>query len=140
MRNVYVVGIALENAYLNGNGVNQPLGIFTPHANGIPTSRDVNSGHATQITALRALIDCLHSLKAQYWPRVQVVHPPEHPQGSAGRCKGSDGQFLWGPGLNGGQPQMLLGQPIIMSEYAPSSITTDSLRAGVGRLLLVLDR
>ena len=130
MRNVYVVGIALENAYLNGNGVNQPLGIFTPHANGIPTSRDVNSGHATQITA-PALIDCLHSLKAQYWPRVRwFIH--RNILKEVRSLQGSDGQFLWGPGLNGGQPQMLLGQPIIMSEYAPSSITTDSYALALG--------
>ena len=39
---------------------------------------------------------------------------------------------MWGPGLNGGQPQMLLGQPIIMSEYAPSSITTDAYALALG--------
>ena len=130
MRNVYVVGITLENAYLHGNGVNQPLGIFTPHDDGIPTSRDVNSGHATQITA-PALIDCLHSLKAQYWPRARwFVH--RNILKEIRSLQGSDGQFLWGPGLNGMQPQMLLGQPIIMSEYAPSSITTDAYALALG--------
>ena len=122
MRNVYVVGITLENAYLNGDGVNQPLGVFTAHADGVPTSRDTMSGHATQITP-PALIDCLHSLKSQYWGRARwFIH--RNILKEIRSLQGSDGQFLWGPGLNGGAPQMLLGQPIVMSEYAPSSITT----------------
>lgn len=42
-RLVYKNAVPQENAFLNGDGVNKPLGVFTASDDGISTSRDVSN-------------------------------------------------------------------------------------------------
>lgn len=118
-------GEAMEDGYLTGNGAQQPLGVFTASSDGISTSRDVATGSATSITA-DGLVDAKYALKAQYrtgllgavrWlfhrDAVKIIS----------KLKLQDNQYLWQPGLQMGQPDMLLGYPTDESERVPNTYT-----------------
>jgi len=38
--------------------------------------------------------------------------------------KDGNGQYLWQPSNQVGEPDLLLGSPVMMSEYAPNTFTT----------------
>lgn len=118
-------GELMEDGYLTGNGSQQPLGVFTASSDGISTSRDVNTGSATSITA-DGLIDAKYALKAQYrngllgavrWlfhrDAVKIIS----------KLKLSDNQYIWQPGLQAGQADTLLSYPIDESERVPNTYT-----------------
>jgi len=121
-RLAYKFGITEEKAFLLGTGVSQPLGLFVASDNGVPTSRDVVTGSSTSITA-DGLIDALYTLKAQYqktaiWlfhrDAIKIIR----------KLKDTTNQYLWQPGLQGGQPDRILDRPFYMSEYVPNTFTT----------------
>ena len=114
-------------AFVSGNGVNQPLGFLAS-----PTSmagdavrpfgslQYIGSGDAAGFDANPEgrLIDLVHTMKAG------------HRQGAAWvmnsstlshvrKLKTADGAFLWQPGLVEGQPDRLLGYPVIEAEDMP---------------------
>lgn len=117
--------ITLENAFLNGTGVGQPLGVFTASADGIPTSRDISEGNtATAITA-DGLIAAKYAIKQQYRNRNTLrwlFHRDVVKE--IAKLKDNDGQYLWRPGIVENEPDRLLNIPIDESEYAPSTMTT----------------
>lgn len=123
-RLAYKYAVPQENAFLNGNGVNQPLGVFTASANGVPTTRDVVSGHATQITA-DGLRNVKYSLKAPYRVRARWLF---HRDGLShiSKLKDGEGRYIWQPGLAVADPDRILGLPVDESEYAPSTFTENS--------------
>lgn len=131
-RLAYKFALAQEKAFLTGNGAQQPLGLFTASADGIPTSRDVQTGSATDITA-DGLIDALYGLKAQYQRNATFVVSRELIK-RARKLKGSDNNYLWQPGLQGGQPSTILDRPYFMSEFCPSTFTTGLYVGLVGDL------
>lgn len=117
----YKFGITEEKAYLTGSGSGQPLGIFTANANGISTSRDKAFAATTAFDA-DALIDTYYHVKGPY--RNTGVWG-FHRDGirEIRQLKGSDNNYLWQPGLRGGEPDTLLGRPIYESEYIPNTYT-----------------
>lgn len=122
-RLAYKFSIAQENAYLNGSGDGQPLGIFTAHADGINTDRDVSTGNtATAITA-DGLREAKYSLKAQYRDKARWTF---HRDGvkMVSKLKDGEGQYLWRPGVTLGDPDVLLGHAVDESEYVPNTFTT----------------
>lgn len=121
-RLAYKVALPQEKGYLTGHGVNQPLGVFTASADGVPTSRDVQTGSATDFTA-DGLILAKYTLKPQYWPKARWLL---HRDGvrRIRQLKGSDNNYLWQPGLSGGQPDQILNSPYDVSEFAPNTFTT----------------
>ena len=123
-RLAYKFAVAQENAMLNGSGANQPLGIFTAHEDGIPTGRDVNSGATDGITA-DSLIDLQHKVKAAYWRNSKFLFHRDI-VALIRKLKDGDNQYLWQPGLAPGNPGMILGFEYIMSEFAPSTVSTNS--------------
>lgn len=112
---------ALENAYMTGDGAQQPLGIFVASDHGVPTSRDVTASSATAFTA-DDLINLLYNLKPQYQKNATGVFHRDAVK-MARKLKDGSGQYLWQPGLSD-QPSTILGRPYVMSEYAPSTFTT----------------
>jgi HK97 family phage major capsid protein len=124
----YKFAITQEKGFLVGNGVNQPLGVFTPSPLGISTGRDVATGNeATKIT-MTGLINAKYTLKGAYWPRAKwLFHRDAVKQiallrddaGGAGT-----GQYLWMPSVREGEPDSLLGRPMMVSEYTPNTFTT----------------
>lgn len=123
-RLAYKMAVPQENNYMNGSGAGQPLGVFTASANGIPTSRDSNSGHATQVTA-DGIISMKYALKSQYWPRARWTFHRDT-MSKIAKLKDGNGQYMWQPSMRDGEPDRLRGFPIDVSEYAPNTFTENS--------------
>lgn len=124
-RLAYKVSIAHEKAFMTGSGANQPLGLFTPSAQGISTGRDVSTGNTTTAIGADNLIEMTYTLKGQYLGRPStrwIFHRLALKQ--IRKLKDGNGQYLWIAGLTAGQPDTILGIPIINSEFAPSTFTT----------------
>lgn len=123
-RLAYKFAISQEKAFLLGTGAQQPLGLFVANANGVPTSRDVDTGSSTSIT-MDGLINAKYSLKAPYW-NAQTTGWLLHRDAVKIIAKLKDGQnqYLWQPSVQAGQPDRLLSFPIYMSEYVPNTFTT----------------
>lgn len=125
----YKFGVTLEKAYMIGVGTTAPLGIFTPSTDGIPTSRDVNCGMKDDENNLfisaDGLIDVKYALKSAYWKKaVWVLHP--YVVREIRKLKTGLGTYVWQPGLTATQPDTLLDSPMVISEYAPNSLTEDA--------------
>jgi HK97 family phage major capsid protein len=134
----YGLGIAQEQAYLTGNGANQPLGVFTPSTSGIDVSRDVVTGSTTGFVATTAtvsgadcLINALYTLKAQYQSKAAwIFHRTVVAQ--IRQLKDLYGQYIWAPGISPGEPDRILNRSFYMSEYAPNTLTTGKYIGIVG--------
>lgn len=114
-------------AFVGGNGINQPLGflgsaksLVSDATRPFGTMQYLASGNATGLNANpeSKMIDMMHSLRAGYRQGASWV------MNSATlavirKLKTSDGAFLWQPGLIEGQPDRLLGYPIVEAENMP---------------------
>lgn len=119
----YKFAITQEKAFLTGSGAAQPLGVFTASANGISTSRDVSTGNTTSSMTTDGLLEAKYSLKGQYWMSAQWLFHRDGVKQIA-KLKDGEGQYLWRESVRAGEPDMLLGRPVNMSEYAPNTFTT----------------
>ena len=122
-RLAYKFAVSEEKGFMTGNGVDKPLGIFTASADGVPTSRDVSAGNDATSIKMNGLIAAKYSLKAQYQAVARwLFHRDAMKQIS--QLVDGNGQYLWQPSLQVGQPDRLLALPIMMSEYVPNTFTT----------------
>lgn len=122
----YKHGIAQENAFLNGTGAGQPLGLFTASDAGVPTSRDVSTGNTATAPTLEGLRNAIYAVKAQYRRNSGWLFHREVLKVIAA-LKDGNGRFLWEPDNRMeqiGAIGTLLGYPVYESEYAPSVLTT----------------
>lgn len=106
---------AEETAYVAGNGSGKPTGVTTQ------ASAGVTAAGAAAITS-DELIDLYHSLKPGYRGRANWLMK----DGTAKlirKLKDGDSQYLWQPGLQAGQPDMLLGRPVQISDGMPAATT-----------------
>lgn len=122
-RLAYKSAVVQENAFLNGSGAAQPLGVFTANANGISTGRDVSTGNTSTSMTFDGLKAAKWSIKSQYHPRLQWIF---HRDGGAqiDKLKDGNGQYIWQPSVVAGQQDRLLSIPVNISEYAPATFTT----------------
>jgi len=122
-RLAYKFAVTEENAFLNGTGANQPLGVFVASANGIATGRDVSTGNETTSIKFDGLYEAKYALKQQYWPKARWLF---HRDGVKQIAKLKDGEtrYIWSESQRVGEPDRLLGLPAFMSEYAPNTFTT----------------
>ena len=122
-RLAYVFATTMENAYLNGDGLQKPLGIFTASADGINTDRDVSTGNTTTSIKADGLIEAKYTLKTPYLRNARwVFHRDALKQ--IRKLKDGDGQYLWQPGITSDRVDNILGVPVITSEYCPNTFTT----------------
>lgn len=128
-RLAYKFAITQEKAFLTGDGVQKPLGLFIASAgNGISTARDIQTGLATGFTA-DGMINAKYFLKPNYWPNARWIFHRFGIQ-RIRQLKDTNGQYLWNPGgigqasIETGAPDLILGLPYAVSEYAPSTFTT----------------
>ncbi len=114
-------------AFVNGTGVDQPLGFLMANqstaddgARTFGSVQYVGSGNASGFdTAPEAkLIDLVQTLKASHRQGASWVMNSST-MAAVRKLKTSDGAFLWQPGLIEGQPDRLLGYPIIEAEDMP---------------------
>jgi len=121
-RLAYKLASTMESAYMTGNGMQRPLGIFTASADGIPTSRDVSTGNTTTTITADGLINAKYSLKQAYWAGAEWIFHRDAVKMLA-KLKDGEGQYLWRESVRDGEPDMLLGRPVNMSEFAPNTFT-----------------
>lgn len=121
-RLAYKFAVVAENAYLNGSGANQPLGVFTASAQGISTSRDVSTGNTATSIQFGGLKEAKWTLKGQYWPRARWIFHRDALKQIDKLVDGS-GAYIWQPSTQVGNPDRLLGFPFLASEYAPNTFT-----------------
>lgn len=122
-RLAYKFAVTQEQAYLTGSGAGQPLGVFTASNDGISTGRDVSTGNTTTAIAFDGLINAKYTLKGQYWRNARWCFHRDAVKQIA-KLKDGDGQYLWQPAVRLGQPELILGVPFDVSEYAPNTFTT----------------
>lgn len=121
-RMAYKFAVTQEKAFLTGTGAQQPLGLFTASANGISTGRDVSNANTTTAITFDGLINAKYSLKGNYWAAAQwLFHRDALKQIT--KLKDGEGQYIWRPSVQIGEPDMILGHPINMSEHVPSTFT-----------------
>jgi len=118
----YKFAVTAEKAYMTGNGAGKPLGLFTASADGINTDRDVSTGNTTTGIGEDNLLEVKYALKAQYWARARWLFSREAVKQIA-KLKDNDGKFLWEQSMQAGQPDRLLGFPVLMSEFVPNTFT-----------------
>ncbi len=115
-------GITEENAFLTGDGADQPLGVFTASANGISTARDVASTGAAPAFDANDFSDLLMSLKAQYQARSTFLMHRDAVK-KVMQLTDANGVYIWQPGLKDGSPNTILARPLVMSENVPNTFT-----------------
>ena len=122
-RMAYKFGVTLEKAYLSGSGAGQPLGLFTASAQGINTDRDVSTGNSTTAIGADNLYETFYAVKSQYQSRGRWLLSRTAIK-QIRKLKDGNGNYLWQPGLAGGQPATILERPYLVSEYVPSTFTS----------------
>lgn len=114
-------------AFVKGTGTNQPEGFLNTAkattddaARAFGAVQYIGTGSATGLgTAFEIkLIDLVHTLKAGHRQGAAFVMNATT-LASVRKLKTSDGAFLWQPGLVEGQPDRLLGYPVIEAEDMP---------------------
>ncbi len=108
------VGDAEEAAFINGDGAGKPIGML--HAT-FGAGIGVTAAGAAAITA-EELIDLVYSLKAPYRKRAKFLFNDQTIK-ALRKLKDDNGQFLWQPGLQAGQPNTLLGYNYETSAHMP---------------------
>ena len=122
-RLTYKFGISEEKGFLTGTGAQQPLGVFTASADGIPTGRDVSIGNTTNEIRFDGLIEAKFTLKGQYWSRARWAwHRDALKQIT--RLKDGEGQYIWRESARVGEPDRILGLGYDISEYVPNTFTS----------------
>lgn len=127
----YKFGVTMEKAYMTGDGVQKPLGLFTASANGISTGRDVSSQNGTTAPTFNGLTNAKYSLKAGYQTRSRWLFHRDCVKEIA-KITDGQGQYIWQPSKKDGDPDTLLGRPLYMSEYCPNTLTTGQYVGMIG--------
>lgn len=118
-----VKGELEENAYMTGNGAQKPLGLFTASSDGISTSRDVSTGNTTTSMTFDGLKSAKYTLKGQYWGAASWIMHRDGMQQIA-KLKDGNGRYLLQDSVVQGEPDRLIGFPVLLSEFAPNTFTT----------------
>jgi HK97 family phage major capsid protein len=114
-----------ENAFMTGNGLGKPLGVFTASTDGISTARDVSTDNTTTAVTADGLINAKFALKEAYMrsPNLRWIFHRDTVK-MIRKLKDNNGQYIWQPGLASDKPDTILDIPFIMSEFAPHTFTT----------------
>lgn len=113
-----------ENAYLNGSGASEPLGVFTASSNGISTGRDVSTGNTATAIAADNLKEVKYTLKSQYWAGAEWIFHRDAVKQIA-KLKDGEGRYLWQPSIQAGQPDRLESFAVNVSELAPNTFSAN---------------
>lgn len=105
------VGNKEEEAFITGDGNNKPTGLVGSAQVGH------TAGSASAITG-DDLIDLFHSLKRPYRQRATWLLNDSTVK-AVRKLKDDNGQYIWQPGLQAGQPDRILTRPVEVSEHVP---------------------
>lgn len=106
---------AEEDAFINGTGTGQPLGILAATGG---ADVGVTAKSATAITA-DELIDLIYSLKRPYRKSAAFLLN-DQTLAAIRKLKDNYGQYLWQPSLQAGEPDRILGYAAYTSPYFPA--------------------
>ena len=121
-----------ETAMLSGDGSGKPLGIFTASNDGIPTTQDVNTGSTTNIT-YPGLCDMIGKLADMYLVSGQcywVCHRDFLTK--CWKLADTTGQPILKTDPNGDFFYTLMGYPVMRSDFAPNTFTSNQYVAVFG--------
>ena len=108
------IGNKEEDAFFNGDGAGKPLGILAATGG---AQVGVTAASATAVTA-DEIIDLFYSLEAPY--RKNAIWVLNDASIAAIRkLKDNNGQYLWQPSLQAGEPDRVLGYKVYTSPYFP---------------------
>ena len=110
----YAFGVAEEQAFCVGTGINQPTGIFTADGGEI----GVTAGSATAVT-IDDVINLVYSLKAPYRKNAKFLMN-EATVSLIRKLKDGNGNYLWQPSVQAGQPDKILGYDVFTTPFAPT--------------------
>lgn len=104
---------AEEDAFLNGTGVGQPLGLFADKGGGTV---------ANTVTALTtdAAIGLVYALKRPYRKNASFIINDQL-IAQLRTLKDNNVAYMWQPALTAGEPDKFLGYDVYTSQYAPSN-------------------
>ncbi len=129
----YKFAVTEENAYFNGTGSNQPLGVFVASNDGIPSGStyDISTGNTDTTIEADGLVEAKYALKAQYLAGANwIFHRDAIKQ--IRKLKTGEGDYIWRPGIATDKPDTILEVPYYMSEYAPNTFTSGSYVGIIG--------
>lgn len=106
---------AEEDAFLNGDGVGKPLGIFAITGGG---EIGVTTSSATTISA-DEVINLIYSLKRPYRKNAAFI-TNDQTLAILRKLKDGNGAYIWQPSYQVGEPDSLLGYPVYTSAYVPT--------------------
>lgn len=103
---------AEEDAFLNGTGTGQPLGLFAETGGGTV---------ADTVDALAAddVINLVYALKRPYRKNARFIMN-DKTVAQIRTFKDNNGAYMWQPALTQGEPDRLLGYEVYTSPYAPA--------------------
>jgi HK97 family phage major capsid protein len=106
---------AEEDAFLNGNGEGKPLGIFASTGGGEVA---VTTASSTAIT-YDEIVNLVYSLKRPYRKNAKFILN-DQTIATLRKLKDGNGQYIWQPALQAGEPDRLLGYEVLTSAYVPT--------------------
>ena len=106
---------AEEDAFLNGTGVGQPLGLLAEEGG---AQIGVTAASATEITA-DELIDLVYSLKRPYRKNAKFICN-DQTLAAIRKLTDKNGRYLWQDSVQAGEPGRLLGYEVHTSPYFPA--------------------
>ncbi len=126
---------AEADAFVNGDGVDKPVGFLThPTVDNGSWAWDsigyVPTGVDGDFSGGDAIIDLVYALGAQYRANGTFVMNSKT-AGAVRKLKDGDGRFLWSDGLAAGEPARLLGYPVLIAEDMPD-LASDAFAIAFG--------
>ena len=106
---------AEENAFINGSGTGQPLGILAATGG---ADIGVTTASSTAITA-DEIINLVYSLKRPYRKNAAFLMN-DQTVAAVRKLKDGTGTYLWHEALTADEPNKLLGYPVYTSEFMPT--------------------
>ena len=105
---------AEEDAFINGTGVGQPLGILAETGG---AQVGVTTASSTKVT-VDDIINLVYSLKRPYRKNAAFL-ANDVCVAELRKLKDNNGQYLWQPSLQAGEPDRVLGYKVYTSPYFP---------------------
>jgi len=116
------IGTKEEESFILGDGKNKPTGILNDTG-----GADLGITAGTTIKA-DDIIDLYYSLRAPYRKNA-VFLMNDSTIKAIRKLKDNNGQFLWTPSIQAGQPDTMLNRPLKTSSYMPSIETKKKVMA-----------
>ena len=103
---------AEEDAFLNGSGAGQPLGLFAATGGGTATI-------STASLTADDVIKLVYALKRPYRKNAKFIMN-DQTIASIRQLKDNNGAYMWQPSLVAGEPDKLLGYDVYTSPFCPA--------------------